>query len=243
MYKFIVGTIILGAIAIGSSVIINVNANGTAPTSLEPTETEVNIEIIDMVGDTLRYAPYIGDIEGYDEIEATEEEIELTDEPEAEYMVNGNVSAEDVEYDQDEIENTTPSAGYDSSSGSGNNHTTTNQSQSITNTTTNATTSNTGTSNTTQPVVTPSVSTTEEVTTEEELEAVWVVDQEEQVNTYPVYETVYHNVCNECHAIIDYVELEHMQGPCSSWSGDVPFTVQTGTYTEVIPEQGHWEYR
>ena len=85
---------------------------------------------------------------------------------------------------------------------------------------------------------------TTEAATEEELEAVWVVDVPEQVNTYPVYETVYHDVCHQCGAILDGgLASEHLATTdCSSW-GSQSFQVQTGTYTEVIPEQGHWEYR
>ena len=246
MHRLIIGTVIIGALAIGTANLIDIDINKTAaPDEKNLTETEIMVENLEVVGSTLRLN-YGVEVE---ELETTEESKEDITELEAD-----ETEQEGMEITDEDLEGTDyeypSSAGNGSASGSSSGGTS-NQQQ-TNNQTTNQTTSNQTSTNYGGSAsggyggvyyIPPVEEETTEATTEEELEAVWVVDVPEQVNTYPVYDTVYHDVCNECHAIIDECALEHMQGPCSSWTGDVPFQVQVDTYTEIIPEQGHWEYR
>ena len=89
------------------------------------------------------------------------------------------------------------------------------------------------------------IQTAAETVETEEKEKVWVVDKPEEVNYYPVWKTEYHDVCNECGMILDGgIAADHLlETPCSSYSTGVPFDVQDGWYEEIIPEEGHWEYR
>lgn len=237
MHRLIIGTVIIGALAIGTANLIDMDINKTAaPEEKNLTETEVMVENLDVVGSTLRFN-YGVEVE---ELETTEESKEDITELEADETEQEGT---DYEYPS--------SAGNGSASGSSSGGTS-NQQQ-TNNQTTNQTTSNQTSTNSSGSssggyggvyYIPPVEEETTEATTEEELEAVWVVDVPEQVNTYPVYDTVYHDVCNECHAIIDEGANEHiLSTDCSSWTGDVPFQVQVDTYTEIIPEQGHWEYR
>lgn len=246
MHRLIIGTVIIGALAIGTANLIDMDINKTAaPDEKNLAETEIMVENLEVVGSTLRLN-YGVEVE---ELETIEEELEA-DETEQEGM---EITDEDLEGTDYEYPSSAGSGTVSGSSSGG----TSNQQQ-TNNQTTNQTTSNQTSTNSgggsasggyggvyyIPPVEEETTEATTEATTEEELEAVWVVDVPEQVNTYPVYDTVYHDVCNSCGAIIDEGANEHiLSTDCSSWTGDVPFTVQTGTYTEIIPEQGHWEYR
>ena len=247
MHRLIIGTVIIGALAIGTANLIDMDINKTAaPDEKNLTETEVMVENLEVVGSTLRFN-YGVEVE---ELETTEESKEDITELEAD-----ETEQEGMEITDEDLEGTdyeyTSSAGNGSASGSSSGGTS-NQQQ-TNNQTTNQTTSNQTSTNSGGSAsggyggvyyIPPVEEETTEATTEEELEAVWVVDVPEQVNTYPVYETEYHSVCNECHAIIDGVASDHIAlSDCSSYSTGVPFQVQVDTYTEIIPEQGHWEYR
>ncbi len=247
MHRLIIGTVIIGALAIGTAILIDMDINKTAaPDEKNLTETEIMVENLDVVGSTLRFN-YGVEVEGLETTEESKEDITELEEDETE-QEGMEITDEDLEGTDYEYPSSVGngSAFGRSPSSSGN--------QTVYNQTTNQTTSNQTSTNSGSgsasggyggvyyiPPVEEEVTT--EATTEEELEAVWVVDVPEQVNTYPVYETEYHSVCNECHAIIDGVANEHLAGPCSSYSTGVPFQVQVDTYTEIIPEQGHWEYR
>ena len=78
-----------------------------------------------------------------------------------------------------------------------------------------------------------------------ETKQVKVVDKEAYSYEEPVYDYVYHAICNTCGADITNNRYEHTKAHTiahegGSWS-DVPKYEQTGTKTVNVPEQSHYE--
>lgn len=77
-------------------------------------------------------------------------------------------------------------------------------------------------------------------------EKVWIVDKEAYTYEEPVYEKQYRSICNDCGADItgntDHIFDEVEKGGKGSYSVK-KISVQVGTKTVTVPEEGHWETR